>query len=113
MQRRPRCSDPAVTRPPQAFSGSTVCWAATVQRATELEERPRAGETDVAVLRGPAASRGATTLGALQRPTTLLIAGLGVVLTLVACAIARRREIDRNQDLFDRRAAVLAGSIAR
>jgi CHASE1-domain containing sensor protein len=42
-----------------------------------------------------------------------LIAAFGSVLTLAACALAGQRQAARNQDLFDRRAAVLTAAIAR
>jgi serine/threonine protein kinase/CHASE1-domain containing sensor protein len=42
-----------------------------------------------------------------------LIASVGVLLTLFACAVAGRREAERNQNSFERRASVLTGAVAR
>jgi serine/threonine protein kinase/CHASE1-domain containing sensor protein len=43
----------------------------------------------------------------------MAIAGFGAALTVAACIVAGQREADRNQTLFERRAAVLAGSVAQ
>jgi serine/threonine-protein kinase len=48
-----------------------------------------------------------------QHWAALIVAAGGVALTLGACALAQRREAERNQHQFDRRASVLAGAIAR
>jgi serine/threonine-protein kinase len=48
-----------------------------------------------------------------QRSRAWLIAAAGLLLTLIACAVAGQREAARNQDSFDRRAAMLTAAIAR
>ena len=84
---------------------------------------PRPGDLDVPApsdrpkpgAGGPAVTaRGGTTWGRGRRyRSALAIVVVGAALTAVACVLARHREADRNQDLFDRRAAVLTAAVAR
>jgi CHASE1-domain containing sensor protein len=51
--------------------------------------------------------------GGRRYASALAIAGVGIGLTVAACVIARHRATARDRELFERRSAVLAGSVAR
>jgi CHASE1-domain containing sensor protein len=83
---------------------------ATVRGPRDLDV-PARGRAVVGLARYVA---GATTRGSRRRyGTALAIAAAGVALTAVACVLARRAEAERNQELFERRAAVLTTAVAR
>jgi CHASE1-domain containing sensor protein len=67
-------------------------------------ERPRAA---------PVGPGGDTTTTGRRYSSAQVIAGVGAALTLLACFMAAHRERDRNQNQFERRAAVLAATVAR
>jgi CHASE1-domain containing sensor protein len=54
-----------------------------------------------------------TSAPARQYSSAQVIAGIGAGLTLLACVMAAHREGDRDQNQFERRAADLAGAVAR
>jgi CHASE1-domain containing sensor protein len=94
--------------------GEAYAAGAIVLRPRDPDGPVRSATTKQNTKRATAMVRAARTSAAANRRTpAVAIAVVGTALTVLACILASHREADRNQVVFDRRASVLAGAVAR